>query len=69
MYPPVEDLQEVSIRVASRVIARAVEGGVATSTKLAKTPKGLSVTEAAKAHEPYVRSRFWRPDYLPMRKG
>jgi malate dehydrogenase (oxaloacetate-decarboxylating) len=58
VYPPVEELTEVSIRVAAAVIRQAFADGVATSTKV--TP------ETAEAH---VREKFWRPEYLPFRKG
>lgn len=60
VYPPVEELQEVSIRVASRVLVQAIRDGVATSEK---------TTGQAANVEAYVRSRFWYPRYLPMRRG
>ncbi len=58
VYPPISDLQEVSIRVAAAVIARAFADGVATTVKLSP--------ETAEA---YVRSHFWRPTYLPFVRG
>ena len=58
VYPPVDELREVSVRVATNVIRQAFEDGVATSPRV--TP------EAAEA---YVRSRFWEPKYLPFVKG
>lgn len=57
VYPPVEELQEASVRVATRVIAKAIEEGVAEA-KLA--PNEIDA---------YVRSRFWKPEYLPFVKG
>jgi malate dehydrogenase (oxaloacetate-decarboxylating) len=58
VYPPVDELQEVSSRVAVAVIRQAFSDGVAASTKV--TP------ETAEA---YVRDRFWHPRYLPIVKG
>jgi malate dehydrogenase (oxaloacetate-decarboxylating) len=58
VYPPVSELQEVSIRVAAAVIRQAFADGVATSKKV--TP------ETAEAH---VRARFWHPKYLPFVMG
>lgn len=58
LYPPVEELQEVSIRVATAVIRQAFADGVATSTRV--TPETA---------ERYIRDRFWHPRYLPFVKG
>ncbi len=58
VYPPVGELNEVSIRVAVRVIERAFAQGVAQKTKLA----GLDL-------DAYVRAHFWRPRYLPYVRG
>jgi len=58
IYPPIEDLREVSIRVAVRVIAQAFADGVATTKKV--TPADA---------EPYVRKHFWHPRYLPFVRG
>ncbi len=58
VYPPIGELQEVSIIVAARVIAQAFADGVATTTKL--TPETA---------ETYVREHFWRPRYLPFVRG
>jgi malate dehydrogenase (oxaloacetate-decarboxylating) len=54
IYPPINELQEVSIRVAARVLAQALADGSSARTDLAGTDL-----------EAYVRSRFWRPRYLP----
>ena len=59
IYPPVDDLQEVSVRVAARVIAQAQADGVAANPSL----------EGEKDLEAFVRARFWRPRYLRMVKG
>ena len=58
LYPPVEELREVSLRVAARVIGRAFADGVARSTKV--TP------ETAEA---YVRERAWQATYLPFERA
>ncbi|AUX45395.1 malate dehydrogenase [Sorangium cellulosum] len=58
IYPPVEELQEVSQRVAVAVIRAAFADGVATSAKV----------DAERA-EAYVKARFWRPRYLPVVRG
>ena len=54
VYPPVEELQDASIRVATRVIAKAIEEGVSS---LALSPDAI---------EAHVRARFWKPEYLPF---
>ena len=58
IYPPVEEMREVSQRVAVRVFQQAFDDGVARTNK---TPR-----ESA---ETYVRSKFWRPAYLPFVRG
>jgi len=58
VYPPIRELNEVSIRVAVRVIDRALAQGVAQKTSL----QGRDL-------DAYVRSRFWRPRYLPYVRG
>jgi len=54
IYPPISELQEVSIRVAARVLAQALADGSSPREDL----HGRDL-------EAYVRSRFWRPRYLP----
>jgi malate dehydrogenase (oxaloacetate-decarboxylating) len=56
LYPPVEELQEASIRVAARVLERAHADGVATHQK--------PVDAVAQ-----VRSYFWTPHYVPVVRG
>jgi malate dehydrogenase (oxaloacetate-decarboxylating) len=58
IYPPVDELNEVSVRVAVQVIAQAGKDGVAQSKKV-----------TAETAEAYVRSHFWKPRYLPMVRG
>lgn len=53
IYPPIEELQEVSIRVAARVIERADDDGVGTAPA------------RGEALEAMVRARFWHARYLP----
>ena len=52
IYPPVEELRDVSVRVAARVMARAFADGVA-----GERPPGEL--------EDYVRRKAWRARYLP----
>jgi malate dehydrogenase (oxaloacetate-decarboxylating) len=57
IFPPINDLREVSVNVASRVLAVALREGSARRTDLADEDlAGLSA---------FVRSRMWRPEYLP----
>lgn len=58
LYPPVEELREVSLRVATRVLRRAFADGVARTTKV--TPEGA---------EAYVREKAWQAKYLPFERG
>ena len=58
VYPPVSELQEVSVRVTARVIQCALEEGVAGNTDL----EGRDL-------DAYIRSRFWHPRYLPCVRG
>jgi malate dehydrogenase (oxaloacetate-decarboxylating) len=58
IYPPVEEMRDVSERVATRVLQQAFDDGVARTQKTTR--------EAAEAH---VRARFWRPGYLPFVKA
>ncbi len=58
IFPPVDELQEVSVRVASRVIQAAMDDGVAGKPGLAE-----------KDLDAYVREKFWRARYLPYVRG
>ncbi len=58
VYPPVSELQRVSLLVAERVILRAMKDAVATAP----------VRTASEVRE-YVASRFYRPEYLPVVRG
>ncbi len=55
VYPPVEELREVAVHVAARVIVQAIADGVAQSTKVRP--------EDAVA---YVRTKMWQAKYLPF---
>ncbi|MFZ1862817.1 MAG: NAD-dependent malic enzyme [Polyangiales bacterium] len=57
IYPPVSDLQETSVRVATRVVQQAVKDGVARRENI---PDDI---------EAFVRDRFWHPTYLPFVRG
>jgi malate dehydrogenase (oxaloacetate-decarboxylating) len=57
IYPPVSDLQETSIRVATRVLQQAIKDGVARRENI---PEDI---------EAFVRDRFWHPTYLPFVRG
>ncbi len=59
VYPPISGLREVSIHVASRVMHRAVQDGVAAEFSLRE--KNLAELEAL------ARTRFWYPRYLPFK--
>ena len=54
-YPPVAELQKVSMHVAARVITQAISDGVAEA-------RDVDRDNAAEV----VRARFWRPEYLPV---
>jgi malate dehydrogenase (oxaloacetate-decarboxylating) len=57
IYPPVSDLQETSVRVATRVVKQAIADGVARRENI---PEDI---------EAFVRQRFWHPTYLPFVRG
>ncbi len=59
VYPPVPELQEVSIEVAARVMSAAVTSNVAGEFNI----HGLGPDEL----KAFVRERFWKPEYLPYR--
>ena len=54
IFPPVTELREASVHVAARVIAQAIEDGVATRKDI---PTDLHA---------FVRDRFWKPEYIPV---
>jgi len=58
IYPPITELEEASVHVAARVIARAVEDSV---SELAQRPLHEWVAT--------VRARRWQPKYLPIRRS
>jgi len=58
IYPPIDDLQNVSIKVASKVLKKAIDDGTSSRADLEDTNI-----------EAYVKSRFWHPDFLPFVAG
>mgnify|MGYP001544612772 FL=1 len=61
IFPPINDLREVSVSVAARVLAVALQDGSADRPDLVDLdPAGLAE---------YVRSRMWDPVYLPYVLG
>jgi malate dehydrogenase (oxaloacetate-decarboxylating) len=56
IYPPIADLRKVSIVVATRVLAKALEDGSSSRQEL----KGTDL-------EAYVRARFWKAEHLPFK--
>lgn len=54
IYPPISELREASVRVATRVVVQAIEDGVAQRENIPEDVDG------------FVRDRFWRPEYLPF---
>jgi malate dehydrogenase (oxaloacetate-decarboxylating) len=57
IFPPTSDLRDVSVRVAARVLRRAVAEGVADRSDLPADA------------ERYVLTRAWRARYLPFKKA
>jgi malate dehydrogenase (oxaloacetate-decarboxylating) len=58
VYPPVEDLHEATIRVASRVARRAIADGVG----------GKDLSESA-LDPAFVHRSAWAPHYVPFRRS
>ncbi|HRE90409.1 MAG TPA: malic enzyme-like NAD(P)-binding protein, partial [Myxococcota bacterium] len=63
LYPPVAELAEVSVRVATRVLEQALADGVA------QIPERWVAQGALDDLEGYVRSHFFQPRYLPVVKA
>jgi malate dehydrogenase (oxaloacetate-decarboxylating) len=59
VFPPINDLQQVSVEVAARVLEVALREGCASRSDLADSDLA--------ALTGYVRSRVWRPEYLPYK--
>lgn len=57
IFPPVTDLREASVKVATAVIKQSIADGVAARKDL---PDDL---------EAFVRERFWTPEYLPYERA
>jgi malate dehydrogenase (oxaloacetate-decarboxylating) len=58
IFPPVDEMRQVSARVAVRVMEQAFDDGVARTKKT--TREGIAG---------YVKSHFWRPEYLPIERA
>ncbi|WP_020482600.1 NAD-dependent malic enzyme [Methylomonas sp. MK1] len=56
IFPPVSDLKQVSLFVANRVLAKALEDGSATRQDLV----GIDL-------EAYVKANLWKAEYLPCK--
>jgi malate dehydrogenase (oxaloacetate-decarboxylating) len=56
IYPPVADLKKVSLRVATRVLAKAIEEGVASRQEL----NGMDL-------ETYVKAHIWQAKHVPFK--
>ncbi len=61
VYPSIDQLREVSIRIAVRVARQAILEGVAAERRV----RGMSDEELLA----FVNRRFWRPKYLPYRRA
>jgi malate dehydrogenase (oxaloacetate-decarboxylating) len=61
VYPPMSELREVSIKVAARVMHRAIRDGVAAEYRV----RNMNLEQL----EAFARSRFWAPKYLPFKRG
>jgi malate dehydrogenase (oxaloacetate-decarboxylating) len=53
IYPPVDEMSQVSVKVAARVLQQAIDDGVARTKKTTRD-----------GAEAYVRAKFWEPKYL-----
>lgn len=58
IYPPIGELNEVTVRVAVRAIECALTQGMAQKTRLAELDL-----------DAYVRAHFWKPRYIPYVRG
>ncbi|WP_293915195.1 NAD-dependent malic enzyme [Deinococcus sp.] len=59
VYPPIDCIRDVSVKVAVRVARQAIFEGVAAERRV------RNLTEAELAE--FVQRRFWQPKYLPLR--
>ena len=60
VYPRIAGLREVSIKVAARVMKKALEDGVAAEYRV----RGMDLAGL----EAFAQNRFWHPKYLPFRQ-
>lgn len=61
VYPPINELREISIRIAVRVARQAILDGVCAERRI----RNLSDEQL----EQTIRSRAWEPKYLPLRRA
>ena len=61
VYPPVDEMKQVSLRVAVAVIEQAVADGVTREPRIDGLDHDGLVT--------YAEDRFWEPHYLPFVRG
>lgn len=61
VYPPTAELREISTQIAMRVARQAIKDGVCVESKI----RSMSDAEL----EAVIRSRVWKPEYLPLRKA
>ena len=61
VYPPVDEMKAVSLRVAVAVMEEAMKSGVAREPRI----EGFNPERLMD----YARERFWEPGYLPFVKG
>ncbi|WP_029476303.1 NAD-dependent malic enzyme [Deinococcus frigens] len=61
VYPPINDLRELSIRVAVNVARQAITDGVCAERRIR--------TMTDEQLETVIRDRAWLPKYLPLRKA
>ncbi|KAI1094015.1 NAD-dependent malic enzyme [Rostrohypoxylon terebratum] len=62
LLPGVEDVREVSVRVAREVILAAVEEGVATEEGIPRTVEG------DEGLDEWIREQMWDPVYRPLKR-
>jgi malate dehydrogenase (oxaloacetate-decarboxylating) len=59
LLPDVEDVGEVSVKIAAAVIKQAVKEGVAQEEGIPETEDDL---------EEWIRVQMWKPGYRPLKK-
>jgi malate dehydrogenase (oxaloacetate-decarboxylating) len=59
LLPDVEDVGEVSVKIAAAVIKQAIKEGVAQEEDIPETQEDL---------EEWIRVQMWKPEYRPLKK-